>query len=151
MQTAKLFFGILFLSLISFSTLASNPFSSSSATPATTKDGVPIASKKQQQLALMKYFVNLSAREYGNMRGKKLNFFERLSFKATQHRMKQQLKAAGSSESEGANWGGLALGFFLGLIGVLGAYIFSKDRNFIKWTWIGFGISAVIGLLILVL
>ena len=108
MRTAKLFFGILFLSLMSFSTLASNPFSSSSATPATTNEGVPTLSKKQQQLALMKYFVNLSAREYGNMRGKKLNFFERLSFKTTQHRMKQQLKkaAASSSESEGVNWGG---------------------------------------------
>ena len=150
MRTAKLFFGILFLSLMSFSTLASNPFSSSSATPATTKDGVPIASKKQQQLALMKYFVNLSAREYGNMRGKKLNFFERLSFKAAQHRMKQQLKAAGSSESEGVNWAGFALGAVLGLLGVLGAYIFSDDKNLIKWTWIGCGIWIVLALIFII-
>jgi hypothetical protein len=33
--------------------------------------------------------------------------------------------------------GGFLLGLFLPLIGILGAYIFTKDRNFIKWAWIG--------------
>ena len=99
---------------------------------------------------LMRWFSKLSPKEYGNMRGKKLNFFERLSFKATQNRMKKQLRAADSGESEGVNWAGLGLGFFLGLLGVLGAYIFSDDKNFIKWTWIGCGVWLLIVLLIII-
>ena len=150
MQTVKLFLGILFLSIMSFSAIASVPHSS--VMPAATSDGAPITSKKQQQLMLIKWFSNLSPKEYGQMSGKKLNFFERLSFKATQHRMKQQLKkaAASSSESEGVNWGGFALGFFLGLLGVLGAYIFSDDKNFRKWTWIGCGIWIVLAIIIFI-
>ena len=95
----------------------------------------------------MKWFVNLSPKEYGKMRGKKLNIFEKLSFKLTQFRMKQQLKANKSGDSEGVNWAGFALGGFLGLIGVLGAYIFSKDKNFIKWTWVGCGVWILLALL----
>lgn len=111
----------------------------------------PVISKKQEQLMFMKWFVTLSPKAYGKMRGKKLNLFEKLAFNMTRYRMKQQLKANHFGESEGANWGGLALGFFLGLIGVLGAYLFSRDGNFIKWTWIGCGAAIVLGLLFFVI
>lgn len=49
--------------------------------------------------------------------------------------------------SSGFNIGGFALGFFLGLIGVLIAYVFIKDANLIKWSWIGLGAVLVIILL----
>ena len=150
MRTVKSFFVILFLFAMGFASTAAAPFSATSVTPAVTNDAGPTVSKKQQQLLFMKWFVQLSPKEYGKMRGKKLNVFEKVSFKLTQYRMKQQLKASGSADSEGANWGGLALGFFLGLIGVLGAYLFSKDKNFIKWTWIGCIAWIVIVLLIFI-
>jgi len=76
MRSVKLFFGILLLSAMSFSALAAVPFSSPSITPVATNDGAPTGSKKQQHLMQMKWFVSLSAREYGKLRGKKLNFLK---------------------------------------------------------------------------
>jgi hypothetical protein len=147
MRVLKLFLTITVFSLFAYSAVAIAP--PVGTVPAVSKDVTPL-SKKQQQLAAMKWFVNLTPTEYGNLRGKKLNFFEKASFKLTQYRMKQQLKHASSDDGSGVNWGGLALGFFLGLLGVLGAYIFSSDSNFIKWTWIGLAIWVVLVILIIV-
>ena len=149
MNQVKLIFSIIVLLIISLAPATSVASSASSVIPASAGDN-PGVSKKLQQLSFMKWFVKLSPKEYGKMRGKKLNIFEKASFKLTQYRMKQQLKSYRKDITEGANWGGFALGLFLGLIGVLGAYIFSDDTNFIKWTWIGCGVWVVIFLLFVV-
>ena len=51
--------------------------------------------------------------------------------------------------------GGFALGFFIGLIGVLIAYIIEDDykRNRVKWAWIGWGVFVVfyVALLVIIL
>lgn len=107
----------------------------------------PSLSSIDQRILYMKWFVKLTPEEFGQLRGKKLNFFERMSFRTTQKRMKHQLLSQSTVTSEGVNWGGLALGFFLSIIGVAGAYIFSKDSNFRKWTWIGAGIGLLFFLL----
>ncbi len=101
----------------------------------------------QEQRAIMEQFVKLTPQEYGLMRGKKLSFVEKVEFKILQKRFKKKLYDG--DDSSGFNLGGFALGFLLGLIGVLLAYIFSRDRNFRKWTWIGFGVYAVIIIAIL--
>ena len=102
---------------------------------------VPVASKpikphtiSEQDRLTMQQFVSLTPEQYGTLRGKKLSFFERIEFKAAQRKMKKRL---GDEDSYGFNVGGFFLGFFLGPLGVLGAYIFSRDRNFRKWTWYG--------------
>jgi hypothetical protein len=66
------------------------------------------------------------------------NFFDRLAFKLIKSRLARKLGII-DNETEGFNIGGFLLGLFLPLIGILGAYIFTKDRNFIKWAWIGTG------------
>ena len=100
-----------------------------------------------EQRLLMEQFVKLTPKEYGIMRGKKLSFFEKMEFKILQKRYKKKLYDG--DDSTGFNLGGFALGFLLGLIGVLLAYIFSQDRNFRKWTWIGLGVYAVIIIVVL--
>lgn len=101
----------------------------------------------QEQRAIMEQFVKLTPKEYGVMRGKKLSFVEKIEFKILQKRFKKKLYDG--DDSTGFSIGGFALGFLLGLIGVLLAYIFSQDRNFRKWTWIGFGVYAIIVIAIL--
>jgi hypothetical protein len=153
MTKVKLFLTIVALSVATFSAnavgiLSVNP--TLKVVPASAIGNTPTNLSKEQKLQFMKWFTSLTPKEYGAIRGKKLNFFEKVSFKLVQYRMKQQLKSAYSDGSDGPNWGGLALGFFLGLLGVLGAYIFSDDSNFIKWTWIGCGIWIVLVLLIII-
>lgn len=46
-------------------------------------------------------------------------------------------------------WGGFFLGFLLGIIGVLIAYLTSDDKDFIRSTWKGFGVYALLYLLLI--
>jgi hypothetical protein len=103
----------------------------------------------------------ISVNDYQKVSGKHLNLFEKLTFKAGQKKLrnsistdgtitnKKLLKAIESGDhSMGFHLGGFALGFFLGLIGVLLAYVIGGDedvkRNRAKWAWIGLGIFVVI-------
>jgi hypothetical protein len=105
----------------------------------------------------------MSVKEYEQLSGKKMNFFNRLSFKATQRKLagsidadgkitdKKMLKALGSSSGSdgGFHLGGFLLGLFVGLIGVLIAYLIKdeKKRSRVKWAWIGFAIWIAIYLI----
>ncbi len=105
-----------------------------------------VETKAEKEKAVMKMVAKMSAKDYEVLTGKKMNFVERLAFKITKKRFEKKLAMAEGSSS-GFNIGGFALGFFLGLIGVLIAYIFIKDPNLIKWSWIGLGTVLVIILL----
>ncbi len=107
--------------------------------------------KALQQRALMEKVVKMSVKDYEALSGKKMNFTERLAFKITKKRFQKKLEMADGSSSSGFNIGGFALGFFLGLIGVLIAYLFIKDDNLRKWAWIGVGTIVAIALLAAVL
>lgn len=115
---------------------------------------------KDIQISLMD-FSQLSIKNYEKLSGKHLNFLEKMSFKAGQKKLRKSFAADGTvtnkkllkmmsaeDHSVGFHLGGFALGFFLGLIGVLIAYIITGDndvdRNRRKWAWIGFGIYVVL-------
>jgi len=65
----------------------------------------------------------MTAKEYEDFRGKKLNIFEKIAFKSAQRNMEKQLKKADGIFSE-FNAGGFFLGLLLGLLGFLEAYVF---------------------------
>ncbi len=115
---------------------------------------------KDMQISLMD-FSQITVKDYEKLSGKHLNFFEKMSFKAGQKKLRKSFAADGTvtnkkllkmmsadDHSVGFHLGGFALGFGLGLIGVLIAYIITGDhdvdRNRRKWAWIGLGVYVVL-------
>jgi uncharacterized membrane protein YhdT len=102
----------------------------------------------------------IGIKDFKALTQQKLGFFEKISFKLAQRRLRNKLRADGTIKSEalinylnkpsaegkkGFHAGGFFLGFFLSLIGVLIAYLI-KDENKsqrVKWAWIGCAIIAV--------
>jgi hypothetical protein len=112
------------------------------------------------QISLMD-FSKIGVKDYEKISGKHLSFFEKMSFKAGQKKLRKSIAEdgtvtnqkllkmmSGEDHSVGFHLGGFALGFFLGLVGVLIAYIITGDRdvdrNRRKWAWIGFGVYVVL-------
>lgn len=102
----------------------------------------------------LKELSTISRSDLETMTGKKMSFVERIAFKKAQKRLNKGIDSNGyvtdkklnkvflskKSGESGFHLGGFALGFFLGLIGVLLAYVAFDDdykQNRIKWSWIG--------------
>jgi len=99
--------------------------------------------------------------------GRKMNFIERTNFRIAQNKMRKSIAADGTIKNKkiakyltkkgnagetGFHIGGFALGFFLGLIGVVIAYVINDDykKNRVKWAWIGWGIFVVMYVALLI-
>ena len=110
----------------------------------------------------LKALSSISIKDYQTMSGRHLNFFSRMGFKKAQNQLRHNINADGSLKGklakaaeagEGFNLGGFALGFFLGLIGVLVAYVAFSDEsksNRIKWAWIGLAAAVVLTIILFV-
>lgn len=100
-------------------------------------------------------FVKLSAKEYSDLTGKKLNLFQRMSFKITKMKMKHDLKrnpdlkltdyinGDDATFRIDALW--LILGVLIGPIGVLLAYVTKQEKYKITSSWIGFAVWLILG------
>jgi len=101
----------------------------------------------------------ISIREFEQQAGQDLKLMEKLSFRLAQRELRKTINEDGSFNNNkvhkfmkrfggesGFHVGGFALGFFLGLIGVLIAYLINDDykSNRRKWAWIGWGIFVVL-------
>lgn len=109
----------------------------------------------------------ISIKDFETLTGKHLNFIDRLGFKAGQKKLRNSINSDGTvnnkrllhfvngdgDHSSGFHVGGFLLGFFLGLIGIVIAYVAGGEddvkRNRAKWAWIGFGIYVAIILALL--
>jgi hypothetical protein len=102
----------------------------------------------------------MSIKDVQQFTGKKMKLADRMMFKAAQRQLKKNINPDGtldknriaknlkkaSDGTTGFHIGGFALGFLLGLIGVLIAYLINDDKksNRVKWAWIGLAIWVVI-------
>jgi hypothetical protein len=100
----------------------------------------------------------ISKGDLEKLTGRKMNGAESFAFKGAQRQMKKGINEDGivtgkkmkkmftADGTTGFHLGGFALGFLVGLIGVLIAYLIKDDnkRNRVKWAWIGFGVFLVI-------
>lgn len=102
-------------------------------------------------------FLNMSAKEIGQKRGKKLKLKERLALMLMKRQIKKAVKKGESvedmvermnAEAESDSTStilGFLLGFLLGLIGVLIAYLFYKQG--VKGAW--YGVLALLALILI--
>jgi hypothetical protein len=111
---------------------------------------VPVG-KSGEKISLLD-LSHISISEFQSLTGKKLNLADKVSFKLAQRELRRSIRNDGTLDTKkaerfmksadgttGFHLGGFALGFFLGLIGVLIAYLIKDEKksNRVKWAWIG--------------
>ena len=123
------------------------------------KESLPYAMKNSQELKTdsartnqIKMLSALTAAKYGELKGRKLNFLQRLAFNLSKQRMKSMLKKLSAEPNVLSKISWLLRGILLGPIALAIGYLIFKDedRELIKWIWfgcIGFAIIAAIILL----
>jgi hypothetical protein len=119
-----------------------------------------------QKISLLN-FSRLKPSEYEKLAGVKLNVLDRVNYKMAMAKLRRSIDKDGTIKNEklakliigtadsskGFHLAGFALGFFLGSIGLLIAYLIkgNKKSNRIKWAWIGFGIGLLVRLTLILL
>lgn len=108
-----------------------------------------------------KTFLSLTPAKIQEMTGKKMTFKQKLGLKLAQRDVKKQLKQGkevnmadmAKRADGGFNWGAGALGFFLGLIGVLIVYLaFKNDKATArKSAWIGLAIWVALSIVLFII
>jgi len=125
---------------------------------------IPIG-KDGQQVSLL-HLSKMSVKEVEEITGKKMKLADKLGFKVAQRQLKSNINEDGTlnnrkiakqakraADGSGFHLGGFALGFLLGLIGVLIAYLIKDELKSqrTKWAWIGLGAAVLLYIILLLL
>jgi hypothetical protein len=102
--------------------------------------------------------------DFESLSGRKMSWLRRMEFKLAQKKIRRSINADGTvndkklatmaggyyDDDNSFHIGGFALGFFLGLIGVIIAYIINDDNHHrrVKWAWFGFGMFVAVLLIV---
>ncbi len=150
------FFAIMAIAMVSFSA----PLSTKPVKPVLPNAAdlmIPIGSTGEK-ISLLDLSL-MSVKDVEQFTGKKMKFADKVGFKIAQHQLRNSINPDGtlndkkitkaakkSADGSGFHIGGFALGFLLGLIGVLIAYLINDDKKKqrVKWAWLGLAAWLVI-------
>lgn len=155
---------ILFSSYAS-TNIVSPPSGNSKPTPVLNANNILFPVGKTGKTISLMELSRISLKDFETMSGKKLGLFDKAGFKLGQKKLRNSIATDGTIKSKaikkyatkmadgesGFHLGGFALGFLLGLIGVIIAYVINDDykRNRVKWAWIGWGVFVVLYVILL--
>lgn len=108
----------------------------------------------------------ISVKDLQKLTGQKMNFMDKVKFKVAQKKLRNNINPDGTFANKkienaftgkskggetGFHFGGFALGFFLGLIGIVVAYVINDDykKNRVKWAWLGLAIGVALSLILI--
>jgi hypothetical protein len=153
---------ILFVFIVSVSSIYSTTNSKSSPVVnlPLRADEIYLPVGKTGNLISLLDLSNISVNDFEKLSGNKMKFSDKVNFKIGQHQLKKNINYDGTFDKksiekfltkpvEGGHvfsLGGLLLGLFLSLLGVLIAYVITSPdkKSRITWAWIGAAISFVI-------
>lgn len=152
MTISKLFLP-LFCAL--FFSLTANAAISPSALLGDPVNKYKLTATEKMKVLQMQRFAKMTLGDYEKLKGHRLNFFEKLSFKTSKRRINKILTrySYGDGPTVVQKIGWLCKGILLGPIALLIGYLFLKDeeRELIKWIWFGFaGWLIILGIILFV-
>jgi hypothetical protein len=124
---------------------------------------IPVG-KSGQKISLLE-LSQMKVKDFEKISGKEMKFTDKIGFKIAQKELRNSINNDGTINNKklnkflakaegtsGFHLGGFALGFLLGLIGVLIAYLINDDKksNRVKWAWIGLAAIVVLWIIIAV-
>ncbi len=99
-----------------------------------------------QQILIYSLQNNLTVKEYRKLSGKKLSLTQKVEYFLIRHKIIKP----GPDNKGLINFGGFMLGYILGPIGILIAFIASKNKELRRWSIIGLG-TLIVSIFIIVL
>lgn len=159
-------FTLFFTSYAATSPAASLTTVPPSETPVLNAKNIMLPVGKTGNTISLMDLANISVKDFESLSGKKMGFFDKIGFKLGQKKLRNKIEEDGTIKSKllekyagkttadgetGFHLGGFALGFLLGLIGILIAYLIKDEKksNRVKWAWIGLAAIVVINLIII--